>query len=104
MANPILTPKKANIYVPGHGVVAKADFTQAHAKAILKHTGKHGVSQEKCIAQHFTVSVGNLPLFEDEADAAAENQAQLDKEAAELKQLEAEIAADEKKVKDKTGK
>lgn len=83
MSNPIFTPKKAFILVPGEGVIEKANFTQAHAKKLLKNAEANGVKQDVFIKQHFEMSVGDLPLFEDEGEMTEE-------------QLAAQIEAEEK--------
>jgi hypothetical protein len=101
MATPIFTPKKAQILVPGAGVVAKADFTQKHAETLLKAASGNGVDQEKFIKQHFDVSFGDLPLFDDEASAASAEADKLKAEKAEYEKLLAEEEAAKKATESK---
>ena len=68
MSNHIFTPKKNQIHVPNVGVVQKADFTQDHAKALLKRAEKYGINRDAFIKQHFEVSFGDLPLFDEEIE------------------------------------
>jgi hypothetical protein len=67
--NPNFKPKRAQILVPGSGVVSREDFTQDHAKALLKRAEKHGVNKTEFIKQHFVVdSYDDMPLFDTEKE------------------------------------
>jgi 2-succinyl-5-enolpyruvyl-6-hydroxy-3-cyclohexene-1-carboxylate synthase len=102
MSNPILTPKKAFILVPGHGVIERADFTQEHARILVKHGESHGVDRDVFIKQHFNVSFGDLPLFEDSEQEkevkpkAKKVKKEKTQEELDEEQLQKEIEAEEK--------
>lgn len=71
--NPIFKPKKQQILVPGAGVIQKEEFTQDHAKALLKRADKAGVNRDEFIKQHLVVDgYGDQPLFADVEPAQSE--------------------------------
>jgi hypothetical protein len=112
-------PKHKQVHVPGHGVIQQADFNEDHLKACLKQVKTAGLDPEEYLRKRFDrVGYTDLPLFEDEANSAAEEEARMtkekaDKEAADLAaqeallkkeaddlaKLEAEIAAEEEAKK-----
>lgn len=112
MSEIILTPKKAQIHVPGVGVVQKADFTQDHAKALLKRAEKAGVNQKAFIKQHFEIGVSDLPLFDENEEKSKgkkgkapkpPEEAEEEKKAREDKELLAQLEAEEEEKKKAEG-
>jgi hypothetical protein len=92
---PIFTPRKAFIFVPGHGVVEKVDFTQDHAAILLKKAEGNGVDKNKFISQHFETTFGDLPLFEEEQEKPASKPKKRTKKEIEEELLQAEIEEEE---------
>lgn len=65
---PIFKPKNLKVYVPGHGVIEKADFTDVHLKACVRQVEAAGIDVEEYLKKHMEVSgFSDLPLFTDES-------------------------------------
>lgn len=65
MALPNLKPKRELTYVPGVGVVKKAEFTKEHLKACVDYVKSNGVDVEEYLKKRFEVSsYSDLSLFE----------------------------------------
>ena len=114
----IFKPKSLKVYVPNHGVIDKADFSEIHLKACLKQIKEAGLDKDEYLKKRFdVVSYDNLPLFEEDAEekaklksaeesAIAEQKAKDEAEAkriAEEAELQAAIDAEEKAKSDAKG-
>lgn len=86
-------PKSLKVYVPGHGVVDKADFNETHLKACLKQIEAAGLDRDDYLKKRFEIaSYGDMPLFAEESNDA---KASKKSEAERLKKEEADRIAQE---------
>jgi dTMP kinase len=94
----ILKPKSLKVYVPGHGVIDKADFTEEHLKACLKQIKAAKIDEQEYLRKRFdVVSYGDMPLFTESEEAAKKAE---EKAAAKAAEEEAERIAAELKAKE----
>jgi hypothetical protein len=99
---PIFKPKNDKVYVPGHGVIDKADFTEVHLKACVRQVEAADIDIEEYLKKHMEISgFADLPLFgDDESDVEKKAKEKADKKAeAERKKAEAAAAkAEEERI------
>lgn len=68
MSTMTFKPKKAQIHVPGFGLITREEFNNEHTAALFKRADKAGIKREAFIEQHLKIaSYGDMPLFEEPA-------------------------------------
>lgn len=95
MSNMILKPKHLMTFVPGYGVVNKADFTEEHLAACTKQVKDTGGNVDEYLKSRFeAASYEDMPLFVDNGEPKPKSKGK--KKPSDEEELERMIAEEEK--------